>query len=69
MAVDSVSDVLELDGQSIRPAPEFNGAIDANYITGLGSVKAGHAERMLILMDIEQIMQSSDMGLTESLTH
>lgn len=69
MVVDSVSDVLELGGQSIRPAPEFNGAIDTNYITGLGSIKAGDAERMLILMNIEQIMQSSDMGLPDAVTH
>ncbi len=34
MAVDSVSDVLELSAESIRQAPEFNGAVDATYITG-----------------------------------
>ena len=37
MVVDSVSDVLELGGDAIKPAPEFNGAIDAAYITGLGT--------------------------------
>lgn len=69
MVVDSVSDVLELGGQDIRPAPEFHGAIDASYITGLGAVKQGDALRMLILMDIEAIMKSPDMGLTDSLPH
>jgi purine-binding chemotaxis protein CheW len=57
--VDSVSDVMELSGDAIRPAPEMNGQIDASYITGIGSV----AERMLILMDIEALMSSADMGL------
>ena len=71
MVVDSVSDVLELGGEQIKPAPEFNGAIDAAYITGLGTIKNGDAERMLILMDIEQMMTAADMGLMDddAITH
>ena len=61
--VDSVSDVLELSGEAIRPAPQLNANIDAGFITGIGSV----GERMLILMDIEALMGSSDMGLMDSL--
>ena len=57
--VDSVSDVLELTRDHIKPAPELHGNIDSNYITGIGSV----GERMLILMDIEGLMSSADMGL------
>jgi purine-binding chemotaxis protein CheW len=63
MVVDSVSDVLELQAGQIKPAPEFHGAIDSDYITGLGTVKIGDAERMLILMDIERLMAGADMGL------
>jgi purine-binding chemotaxis protein CheW len=66
MVVDSVSDVLELASNHIKPAPEFNGAIDAAYITGLGTIKHGDDERMLILMDIEQMMTSPDMGLMDA---
>ncbi len=62
--VDSVSDVLELNRDAIRPAPELNAAsVDTSFITGIGSV----GERMLILMDIEALMGSSDMGLMDSL--
>ncbi len=65
--VDSVSDVLELSKDEIKPAPEMNSTIDASYITGIGAVKNGQgekgAERMLILMDIEGLMSSADMGL------
>ncbi len=70
VVVDSVSDVLELKGEQIRPAPEFNGAVDAAFITGLGSVTQGEGEaqthRMLILVDIEQLMTSTDMGLVDA---
>jgi purine-binding chemotaxis protein CheW len=69
VVVDSVSDVLELHPEQIKAAPEFNGSIDASYITGLGTVKTGDDERMLILMDIEQMMSSAEMGLTDQYTH
>jgi len=61
--VDSVSDVLELNKEQIKPAPELHSNIEASYITGIGSVKNGDVERMLILMDIEALMSSADMGL------
>ena len=59
--VDSVSDVLELGKDHVKPAPEMNASVDCNYITGIGSV----GERMLILMDIEGLMSSADMGLMD----
>ena len=57
--VDSVSDVLELAQDTIKPAPEMASAVDASFITGIGSV----GERMLILLDIEGMMVSEKMGL------
>ena len=57
--VDSVSDVLELAKDTIKPAPEMASAVDASFITGIGSV----GERMLILLDIEGLMVSEEMGL------
>jgi purine-binding chemotaxis protein CheW len=59
--VDSVSDVLELTRDHVKPAPELAASIDTRFITGIGSV----AERMLILMDIEALMSSSEMGLID----
>ena len=59
--VDSVSDVLQLAGEAIRPAPATNTTIDTSYITGIGSV----SNRMLILIDIAALMSSADMGLME----
>jgi purine-binding chemotaxis protein CheW len=59
--VDSVSDVLELSKDAIKPAPSMNSSVDTQYITGIGSV----SDRMLILMDIENLMSSTDMGLMD----
>lgn len=61
--VDSVSDVLELGADHIKPAPELAASVDPGFITGIGNVKNGNAERMLILMDIEALMTAADMGL------
>jgi purine-binding chemotaxis protein CheW len=63
--IDSVSDVLQLDRDHIKPAPEMTTAVDAGYITGLGTVQTGDAQRMLILMDIEGLLSSAEMGLIE----
>ena len=59
IVVDSVSDVMELAPEAIRPAPDIESAIDNGCILGLGSV----GERMLILLDIEKLMSNVDMGL------
>ena len=63
--VDSVSDVLELGKDQIKPAPALSSNIDSGFITGIGAVRHGEAERMLILMDIEALMSSAEMGLMD----
>ena len=59
MVVDSVSDVMTLAAEQIRPTPDFSSNVSGGYIMGLGTVE----ERMIILMDIEGLMTSSEMGL------
>ncbi|MEP7295595.1 MAG: chemotaxis protein CheW [Burkholderiales bacterium] len=64
--VDSVSDVLALGADQIKAAPEMNSTIEASHVIGIGCVKNGDAQRMLILMDIEGLMSSADMGLMDA---
>ena len=59
VVVDSVSDVLTLSPEQKRPVPDFSSACNAEHVTGLGAVDG----RMLILIDIERLMCSPDMGL------
>ena len=59
MVVDSVSDVVQLDAGQIRAMPEVGTGIDRRFLTGIGALD----ERMLILLDIEGLMTSADMGL------
>jgi purine-binding chemotaxis protein CheW len=62
MVVDSVSDVLMLPPEQIKPAPEFSAGLDTSYINGIGTAD----ERMLIMMDIEKLMLSPTMGLSNT---
>ena len=66
--VDSVSDVLELRRDPIKPAPEFNASIASTHITGLGTVKTADSERLLILMAIGTTSRCSAPSRTPTTT-
>ncbi|MBC3908213.1 chemotaxis protein CheW [Undibacterium sp. NL8W] len=61
MVVDSVSDVITLTPDQIKPAPAMGTNISCDYLIGLGTVN----ERMLILVDIARLMSQVDIGLLE----
>lgn len=63
IVVDSVSDVTTLTTGQVRPAPEMGPAVNAAYLTGVGVVD----DRMLILLDIERLMSSAELGLVQRL--
>lgn len=62
MVVDSVSDVISLTPDQIKPAPDLGGALDSDYLVGLGTVD----ERMIILVDIDRLISAADMGVIDS---
>lgn len=64
MVVDSVSDVTTLSPAQIKEAPEMGTTFDTDYLIGLGTLD----ERMLILVDIDKLMSSDEMGLIEKAT-
>ena len=61
MVVDGVSDVVALAPEQVKPAPELSATLDTRYLAGLATVE----ERMLILVDIERLMASAEMQLTD----
>jgi purine-binding chemotaxis protein CheW len=63
MVVDSVSDVITLDPNQIKPAPEMGAVLDTDYLIGMGAID----DRMLILIDIDKLMASSEIGLIAKL--
>jgi len=62
IVVDGVSDVMNLNGSQVRDVPDIVSSIDTKYITGLATVE----DKMFILVDIEQLMNSNEMALLDS---
>jgi len=63
MVVDAVSDVTTLTPDQIKSTPDMGSTLNTEHIVGLGTVD----ERMLILVDIDRLMSSEEMGLIERL--
>lgn len=61
--VDAVSDVVTLTSQSIKPAPQFETAIDSRFITGLANL----GERMLIVINMEDLLSNAEMGMVSGI--
>jgi purine-binding chemotaxis protein CheW len=64
MVVDSVSDVIALTKNQVKPAPDMGSALNTDYVIGLGTID----ERMLILIDIDKLMSSAEMGIIANIT-
>jgi purine-binding chemotaxis protein CheW len=60
--VDAVADVVALPADAIKPAPQFQGQMDASFVRGIATV----GERMLIVVDIESLLSSAEMGLVKT---
>jgi purine-binding chemotaxis protein CheW len=61
VVVDSVSDVVQLRADQIRPAPPLGAGVDARYLVGVGVVE----KRMVLLIDIERLLGSEDLALID----
>lgn len=61
IVVDSVSDVLRLSEDDVRPSPSFSATVDTRYIRGLANVEDG----MVIVVDIDGMMSDPSMALED----
>jgi purine-binding chemotaxis protein CheW len=63
IVVDAVSDVTTLTPDQIKPTPDIGSSLNTEHIVGLGTID----ERMLILVDIDRMMASEELGLVEQM--
>ena len=61
VVVDSVSDVVHLLAEQVRPAPPLGAGVDARYLVGVGVIDT----RMVLLIDIERLLGSEDLALID----
>jgi len=64
IVVDAVSDVVTFAADQIRPVPEFSAQLDTQFIMGLARLE----DQMVILLDIEHLLSSPEMQLTDAAT-
>lgn len=64
IVVDGVSDVISLSREERRPPPEFGVAFDSRFLVGLAKVQ----DHMVILVNIEALISSQELGLVDSAT-
>jgi len=62
IVVDSVSDVIALSTDQLKPPPEFGVAFDSRYLLGLAAVN----DDMIIVVDISAMISSDELGLAEA---
>lgn len=68
IVVDSVSDVTALTADQIKDPPGMSSGPGTDYVTGIATVTYGDAQRMLILVDIECLLSSDELGLLNTET-
>ena len=57
----SLPDVVALPADQIKPPPEMGTALNTDYLIGLGTID----QRMLILVDIDKLMSSAEIGIID----
>ncbi len=57
LIVDEVSEVLDIDGGDIEPAPEFGTTVDTAFIMGMGKI----ANKVIMLLDVDRVLSSSEL--------
>jgi len=57
--VDTVSEVLDIDGEQIEPTPDFGTMLDTDYILGMGKI----GDRVKILLDIDRVLSEEDLNV------
>ena len=61
IVVDSVSEVLNIKGEDIEPAPTFGARLNTDYILGIAKMGGG----VKILLDIDKVLSSEEVMILE----
>jgi purine-binding chemotaxis protein CheW len=60
--VDEVSEVLDITGGQIEPAPEFGTAVDTAFILGMGKV----GKKVVMLLDVDKVLSIGELNAVRS---
>ena len=57
--VDEVSEVLDIGGEQIEPAPEFGEMVNTDFIVGMGKV----GKRVVMLLDVDKVLSQQELDV------
>src|SRR5574340_620203 len=60
---DSVQEVVDLEQQSIEPAPRIGTHLRTDFIRGMGK----HGDRFLIILDIDKVFSGDELALADAI--
>jgi len=63
LLADAVQEVLELDKESVSPAPRIGTKLDTGFIKGMGRQN----DRFIIILDIDRVFSHDELGLAQEL--
>lgn len=61
IVVDAVSEVYNIGSDDLQPAPDFGDVVSLEFVQGLATVE----EKMVIVLDIDNLLTSGEMKLVE----
>ncbi len=61
IVVDSVSDIIELASDTIKPAPDFFSVINHHYVEGIGETNA----QLITIINVNNLISSEDLQITK----
>jgi len=64
VVVDAVSDVYNVNKESLKPAPDFGSVVNVDFVQGLATVN----ESMVIILDIDKLLNSDELAVVENIT-
>ncbi|HEB91931.1 MAG TPA: chemotaxis protein CheW [Gammaproteobacteria bacterium] len=62
IVVDAVSDVYNVQDESLKPAPDFGSVVNVDFVQGLATVD----ETMVIILDIDHLLNSGELAVMDS---
>lgn len=59
VVVDSVSDVMNVNAEDIKPTPEFGASVNTEFLKGLATV----GDNMVMLLDVDKMLTTDEMKM------
>ena len=63
IVVDGVSDVYQVKNSNMKDSPEFGGSVDTEFVKALATV----GEKMIVLLDIDNMLNSKELSILDIL--